>query len=151
MSQPPPNQYRIEKEFWDFIQSPENRGFNARFAEHRGDADASYVSRMHSPFVPEVKSWLYETALEIHRAFEANPRVGEFALRILGAVGAAYRPAGDLRLTDVRRAQSDFDAVSADFEDGLATPEELELAAERLAVTLGRLRVRRERGVEIAG
>jgi len=134
---PPPNQKQIEQEFYDFIQRPENRGFNTAFAQWRGDEGDSYVSRMHSPFVPEVKSWLYKAALQLFYAFKARPAVGRKALNILNSIGAMFseqKPASEKGLDASYYA---FKAALAAYEDGDLSREEFERArTAHLDVTL---------------
>lgn len=144
-STPPPNQHEVEKKFYDFIQ--ERRGFNTAFARHLGHRDDSHVSRMHSPHVPETPSWLWKACVKLDAAFRADPEVGEFALSILASVPARQTVA-DTRFNDLRRAFSELEAAHANFEDGMATADEVEAAKGRMVEALGRFGVR-SAGIEI--
>jgi hypothetical protein len=134
---PPVNRYAFEKEFHDFIQ--EVRGFNARFAEQLGLRDDSHVSRMHSPFVEEVPSWLYKAAAKIDAACRADLSVGRKALAMLSAVVRRHEaePAA-VSTNTLESAYHNFRAVLAAREDGQATQEAVEEARGRLAEAAGR-------------
>jgi hypothetical protein len=141
----PVNQKELETEFYTALQRPENYGVQAEFARQRGDDSDSYVSRMHSPHVPEVKSWLYEAADELDKLCKAdvektgNLDLADLALSILSRVvarhkarlNAGVRSVERVTFGDARRTFSDLEAVDANYEDGMCSREVLEKAKER--------------------
>ena len=137
---PPPVQSEVEREFYDFLKRPENRGFNKGFAAWLGEDSEAYVSRMHSPHVPETPSWLYKAALDLDRACKVNPAVGKKALEILTRVVARYaeRPATERTLDATFYT---FKAALAAYEDGELTPEKFETARNELVETVARVGV----------
>jgi hypothetical protein len=142
----PVNQNEIETEFYEALQRPENYGVQAEFARQRGDRDDSYVSRMHSPHVSEVPSWLYVAADQLDKLCRAglektgSPRLSKLALTMLTDVVRRHEPqAGAMASTNaLASAYHNFMAVLAAREDGMATPGQVEEARERLAEATGR-------------
>lgn len=140
MSIPPPNQHEIETEFHDFIMRPEQRGFNASFARWREDKDDSYVSRMHSPHVPEARSWLFEAASQLDKACRANLAAGRKALQMLAGVVARHSSRDEPVCDDaLDAAWYQFKAVKARFAAGMCTADEYDAARNYLVETLGRV------------
>lgn len=137
---PPPNQSRIEREFYDFIQRPELRGFNSRLADEFGHESDSHVSRMHSPHVPETRSWLYELAGQLDKACRANLGVGRKALSILSAVVVRHASASEPLCDDaLDAAWYQFKSFKASFNAGLCSADEYDAARNHLVETLGRI------------
>jgi len=130
----PVNQYDVEREFYDFLQRPENYGFNAAFARQLGHKDDAHVSRMHSPHVPETPSWLYKVAVKFNAAAAANPRVARFALSILNRIIARHsdepRASEDHELLALTR---EFIGAMKDADDGYTSRSDAERVRERLA------------------
>lgn len=133
----PVNRYAFEKEFHDFIS--EVRGFNSRFAEQLNHKDDSHVSRMHSPFVEEVESWLYKAAVKIDAAARADLSVARKALAMLTAVVRRHEPEKTTvgGTNALESAYHNFRAVLAAREDGLVSQRQVEEAGERLAEATG--------------
>lgn len=139
---PPPNQARIEREFYNFIQRPELRGFNARLADELGHEYDSHVSRMHSPNVPETPSWLYESAVSLDKACRADVRAGVKALDILRRVVDAHsHGAPHVRPDDaaVHSLCADMQQVLLMRSKGSADDEDVRSAAVKLRTVLDEL------------
>lgn len=137
---PPPNPHDFKTRFHDFIMLPENRGFNAAFSRHRKDRDDSYVSRMHSPFEPDVKLWLHDAAEQLDLACRASVSVGRFALSMLAEVVTAHisrEPAYD---DELDAAWHHFKSIKLRFAAEKATAEEYDRARDLLVETLGRVK-----------
>jgi hypothetical protein len=139
---PPVNQYKLEREFYDFIQLPENRGFNTHFAEELRHKDDSGVSRMHNPNVAEVKSWLYKAADKLDRAARVNFAVGRKALAILAAVVARHEPVGDPAAVSTSAFEAlyyNFLKRRAECEDGFCSEADVAEAKDRAVEALARV------------
>jgi hypothetical protein len=136
----PVTRHEVEKRFHDFIQKPENRGFNTAFARWLGHADDSHVSRMHSPFVSEVPSWLWKAADKLDKACRANLTVGKFALSILAWVVSRHEQGTEpVTVNSFESSYHNLRAVLANREDGLATDEQVEEAKQRHAEATARV------------
>ena len=141
MTNPPPNPHDFKKRFHDFIMRRENRGFNSAFARHRQDRDDSYVSRMHSPFEPDVKFWLHDAAEHLHKACLASLVVGKFALSMLAEVVARHEGSEEAEpsVNGLEAAYHNFRATLAQREDGMATDAQVEAARNALVEVVARV------------
>jgi hypothetical protein len=139
---PPPNQFRIEQEFYAFIQRPELRGFNARLAEELGHESDSHVSRMHSPHVPETPSWLYKSAVSLDKACRADVRAAQKALDILRRTVAAHTHSDSYVRPDdaaMHSLCSDMQQVLLMRSKGAADDEDVRSSALKLRTVLDEL------------
>jgi hypothetical protein len=136
----PPNPHDFKKRFHDFIMRRENRGFNASYARYRQDRDDSYVSRMHSPFEPDVKFWLHDAAEQLHKACLASVSVGRFALSMLEEVVAAHVSQEPVCDDELDAAWYHFKSMKSKFAAERVTAEEYDAARDLLVETLGRVR-----------
>jgi hypothetical protein len=139
MPTPPPNPHEFKTRFHQFIMRRENRGFNAAFARHRQDRDDSYVSRMHSPFEPDVKFWLHEAAEQLHNACKASVTVGKFALSLLAEVVQAHGQDTPACEDELDAAWYHFKSVRARHAANMCDAEEYDEARNILTETLARV------------
>lgn len=138
MQVPPPNQYQIEKAFYDFIIN-KCKGFIAAFARWFNHRDDSHSSRMHNPDVPEVKSWLYKAALYLDAAARIDLQAARHALSILSAVVEAHAAREAVSVNGFDSTYFDLKSALARFEDGLASAAEVEAAKARHAEATARV------------
>lgn len=138
MQVPPPNQYEIEKAFYDLIK---NTGFNAAFARWFNMRDDSHPSRMHNPDVPEVQSWLYKAAVKLDAAARVDLAAARHALSILSVVVEAHASREAVSVNGFDATYFDLKSALARYEDGLATAAEVEAAKARHAEAAARVTV----------
>lgn len=135
---PPPNQYQIEKAFYDFIVN-RCKGFIAAFARWFNHKDDSYSSRMHNPDMSEVKSWLYKAAVKLDAAARIDLAAARHALSILSAVVEAHATREAVSVNGFDATYFDLKSALARYEDGLATSAEVEAAKARHAEAAARV------------
>lgn len=135
---PPPNQYQVEKAFYDFI-STKCKGFIAAFARWFNYRDDSHASRMHNPDVPEVPCWLYKAAVKLDAAARIDLAAGRHALSILSAVVEAHATREAVSVNGFEATYFDLRSALARREDGLATDADVEDAKARHAEATARV------------
>lgn len=140
MQVPPPNQYQIEKAFYDFVIN-RCKGFIAAFARWFNHKDDSYASRMHNPDVPEVQSWLYKSAVKLDATARIDLAAGRLALSILSAVVEAHATREAVTVNGFDATYFDLKSALARYEDGLASAADVEAAKARHAEAAARVTV----------